>query len=107
MEGGVFVSSAHSLVCCLVAAYKYAAFQAFAIPTEGDNDADQHTHAVEPKPLLLLNDEQVANITALADEVNVPIAKICAKANVSKLEAIPALAYTSIINKLNAAKESA
>ena len=25
------------------AAYKYAAFQAFAIPTEGDNDADSHT----------------------------------------------------------------
>lgn len=28
------------------AAYKYAAFQAFAIPTEGDNDADMHTHEV-------------------------------------------------------------
>jgi hypothetical protein len=28
------------------AAYKYAAFQTFAIPTEGDNDADAHTHAV-------------------------------------------------------------
>ncbi len=26
------------------AAYKYAAFQMFAIPTEGDNDADGHTH---------------------------------------------------------------
>lgn len=26
------------------AAYKYAAFQAFAIPTEGDNDADNQTH---------------------------------------------------------------
>jgi hypothetical protein len=26
------------------AAYKYAAFQAFAIPTESDNDADAHTH---------------------------------------------------------------
>lgn len=26
------------------AAYKYAAIQAFAIPTEGDNDADLHTH---------------------------------------------------------------
>lgn len=26
------------------AAYKYAAFQAFAIPTEGDNDADAVTH---------------------------------------------------------------
>ena len=32
------------------AAYKYAAFQAFAIPTEGDNDADSHTHEVAPKP---------------------------------------------------------
>lgn len=31
------------------AAYKYAAFQAFAIPTEGDNDADAHTHEVEKK----------------------------------------------------------
>ncbi len=30
------------------AAYKYAAFQAFAIPTEGDNDADASTHAVAP-----------------------------------------------------------
>jgi hypothetical protein len=28
------------------AAYKYAAFQAFAIPTEGDNDADESTHEV-------------------------------------------------------------
>lgn len=31
------------------AAYKYAAFQAFAIPTEGDNDADAHTPQVTPK----------------------------------------------------------
>lgn len=29
------------------AAYKYAAFQAFAIPTEGDNDADAVTHIVQ------------------------------------------------------------
>lgn len=32
------------------AAYKYAAFQAFAIPTEGDNDADAHTPALQPAP---------------------------------------------------------
>lgn len=31
------------------AAYKYAAFQAFCIPTEGDNDADATTHEVAPK----------------------------------------------------------
>lgn len=30
------------------AAYKYAAMQAFCIPTEGDNDADATTHAVQP-----------------------------------------------------------
>lgn len=28
------------------AAYKYAAFQAFAIPTEGDNDTENQTHEV-------------------------------------------------------------
>lgn len=33
------------------AAYKYAAFQAFAIPTEADNDADAHTHEVKAKPV--------------------------------------------------------
>lgn len=31
------------------AAYKYAAFQTFCIPTEGDNDADSTTHNVAPK----------------------------------------------------------
>ena len=31
------------------AAYKYAAMQTFCIPTEGDNDADLHTHEVAPR----------------------------------------------------------
>lgn len=31
------------------AAYKYAAFQTFCIPTEGDNDADATTHAVSTR----------------------------------------------------------
>lgn len=31
------------------AAYKYMAFQTFAIPVAGDNDADTHTHEVKPK----------------------------------------------------------
>lgn len=33
------------------AAYKYAAMQAFCIPTEGDNDADATTHEVKPKQI--------------------------------------------------------
>lgn len=32
------------------AAYKYACMQAFCIPTEGDNDADAHTHEVASRP---------------------------------------------------------
>ena len=31
------------------AAYKYMAMQTFCIPTEGDNDADAHTHEAAPK----------------------------------------------------------
>ncbi len=31
------------------AAYKYAAFQTFCIPTEGDNDADAQTHTIVAK----------------------------------------------------------
>lgn len=37
------------------AAYKYAAFQAFAIPTEGDNDADATTHEVAARPAFNLD----------------------------------------------------
>lgn len=44
--GEAFDSGDKSMNKAMSAAYKYAAFQAFAIPTEGDNDADAHTHEV-------------------------------------------------------------
>lgn len=47
------------------AAYKYACFQAFAIPTEGDNDADGQTHEVAAKQKA--NPELTARIEACAD----------------------------------------
>lgn len=46
------------------AAYKYAAFQTFAIPTEADNDADAHTHELKaraPKHSAVKNDPAVEN----------------------------------------------
>ena len=46
------------------AAYKYAAFQAFAIPTEADNDADSHTHEVAPDP------DAEAKAKDFADSIN-------------------------------------
>jgi hypothetical protein len=45
------------------AAYKYAAFQTFSIPTAGDNDADAQTHEVAARPARSLKhtptDEQI------------------------------------------------
>jgi len=48
------------------AAYKYAAFQAFSIPTESDNDADAHTHLVAPKTVLIA--PLIASIDAATTE---------------------------------------
>jgi hypothetical protein len=59
------------------AAYKYACFQAFAIPTEGDNDADAHTHEVkatkpvEAKPVKVAESVIVDNITAINEAENI------------------------------------
>ena len=57
------------------AAYKYAALQAFAIPTEGDNDADAHTPEVSartapaaaPIKKSPLTENQVADFLATID----------------------------------------
>jgi hypothetical protein len=51
------------------AAYKYAAFQAFCIPTEGDNDADSQTHevaAATTDPIV----ESAVQLAATIEELN-------------------------------------
>ena len=51
------------------AAYKYMAFQTFAIPTEGDNDADAHTHEVSGRQGILETMlDHLAAIDASTDE---------------------------------------
>jgi hypothetical protein len=42
------------------AAYKYACMQAFAIPTEGDNDADAHTPEVAPRTQQYIDEAEIA-----------------------------------------------
>jgi hypothetical protein len=54
------------------AAYKYAAFQAFSIPTESDNDADAHTHSVAPKTVLIA--PLIASIDAATTEEELKVA---------------------------------
>lgn len=53
------------------AAYKYACFQAFCIPTEGDNDADSSTHeVVANKPDTKLVNKYASRITDAAEVDN-------------------------------------
>ena len=51
------------------AAYKYAAFQAFCIPTEGDNDADSQTHEVAAATTDLIV-ESAVQLAATIEELN-------------------------------------
>lgn len=67
------------------AAYKYAAMQAFAIPTEGDNDADAQTHEVafraDPRRAAFLADTKAAiDGAANAGELKRIVAETMAKA---------------------------
>ena len=49
------------------AAYKYAAIQAFAIPTEGDNDTENQTYEIQTSTV---NQNQIADLMAAMDETN-------------------------------------
>lgn len=88
------------------AAYKYAAFQAFAIPTEGDNDADAHTPQPAPRKIERITPKQVADIYDLTHEVHadgVALLGWVSKAvgfDVAALEDVPATAYEPIIKQL-------
>ena len=68
-------------------------------------DSQTLPDAVTQAPLVKLNDEQVANIEALASEVGVDAVKICEKAHVKTLSEIPMVAYQSIIAKLELARK--
>ena len=65
------------------AAYKYACFQAFAIPTEGDNDADAHTHEVKAA--------KIPESTIVDHELSIKEAE-----NIDELKKIFTLAFNAV-----------
>ncbi len=74
------------------AAYKYAAMQAFAIPTEGDNDTENQN--IEPVPV-----NAPKPIGALPDKVFADfLSAIEASVNIDALKAMFAAAYTAAKN---------
>lgn len=71
------------------AAYKYAAFLTFAIPTEGDNDAYATTHEVAPaKPVDRITEDQRTELMGYADATNTDMRAFC---TFYKIEALPEL----------------
>lgn len=78
------------------AAYKYAAFQTFCIPTEGDNDADKTSHEVSP----YVTPEQAAEIERLAKENRIDLKAILSWAKAEKTIEIKSNLYEEIIDKI-------
>jgi len=76
------------------AAYKYAALMAFAIPTEGDNDADATTHTIAPKPAEpLIDDSQREELMMLCNDLGVPVGDILKIKRIQNLSFLPAASF--------------
>jgi len=82
------------------AAYKYACFQAFCIPTEGDNDADATTHDVAANQNDYANARQVAKIKQALLLRGISDDKALAQWKVASFEVIPQSWVAGILNDL-------
>lgn len=84
------------------AAYKYAAFMTFAIPTEGDNDADATTHEVAPATPKQISDDQRDLIQTLAPGAGKTVQGICEAYKVQALTALTETQAAKLIERLQA-----
>lgn len=93
------------------AAYKYAAMQAFCIPTEGDNDADARTHEVasvtRPAAKPMITDEQRDLIATLAPNAGKTVQGICEAFKVGSLKELTFAQADNVIARLRPVKEDA
>jgi len=83
------------------AAYKYAAFMTFAIPTEGDNDADAHTPEVAGKAAAgysqggaigqqqPITDDQFSQLQELIEATNSNVRAVCDYFKIASLNKLP------------------
>ncbi len=74
------------------AAYKYAALMTFAIPTEGDNDAEAHTPEVVAKPATI-SDADCVLLMQLIEATSTDARKFCAAFNIASVKELPADAF--------------
>lgn len=78
------------------AAYKYAAFMTFAIPTEGDNDADATTHEVAAT----ISQEQFTELQSLMDRSGTTAEKICEGYKIEAVAMLPAKSFPALKTRL-------
>lgn len=85
------------------AAYKYAAFQSFCIPTEGDNDADATTHvlAETKREYQRISKDQMIVIADLIKETGLKLESFYKKFNVESIAALPVEEYEQAIKSIN------
>jgi hypothetical protein len=74
------------------AAYKYAALMTFAIPTEGDNDADAHTHEVVAVPAII-SDADCVLLMQLIQATQSDTRKFCEAFKVGSVKELPEAAF--------------
>lgn len=92
------------------AAYKYACFQAFSIPTESREDADYQTHEVMPPSI---NADQATEIQDLIDETKTDVAGLLdwvsknTNTKVTDVTQIPNVAYVHVKKILDKKKAAA
>lgn len=79
------------------AAYKYAAFMTFAIPTEGDNDADATTHEVAAT----ISQEQFTELQSLMDRSATTAEKICEGYKIDAVALLPAKSFPALKTRLS------
>jgi hypothetical protein len=82
----------------LSAAYKYMAFQTFAIPIA--EDADKTTHSLAPNKEKTLSPTDIASIRALCKEADFEESKIAGIYGVEALEFVPLSATAEITSNL-------
>lgn len=84
------------------AAYKYAAFMAFAIPTEGDNDADASTPEVSAaKPASqTISNEQLVRLQSLIQATSSNVQAFCQRLKVDRLDALPPAKFSKALELL-------
>lgn len=91
------------------AAYKYAALMTFAVPTEGDNDADNTTHDVAPTrheidPGAFISDKARDKLAMLIEASGSDVAAFCREHGVMTLKELTNERATALAGLLKQAK---